>query len=111
MCPNKECCHMEFFNADHEHFTKCPDCGEEMKQIGKPKRVSFEEEERRKRDLENTIQKAKNGVLNTPKCPTCGCGNIRKIGGLERGTSVLTLGLFSNKINKTFKCNQCGHTW
>ncbi len=48
---------------------------------------------------------------NTPRCPTCGSTNIRKIDGLERGTSVLMLGLFSKKINKTFKCKNCGHTW
>lgn len=48
---------------------------------------------------------------NLPKCPTCQSTNIRKIGGLERGTSVFTFGLFSNKINKTFKCNNCGYSW
>lgn len=46
-----------------------------------------------------------------PKCPTCQSTNIRKMGGVERGASILALGLFSKKINKTFKCNQCGFTW
>lgn len=48
---------------------------------------------------------------NIPKCPTCQSTNIRKIGGVERGASILTFGLFSKKINKTFKCNNCGYTW
>lgn len=48
---------------------------------------------------------------NKPTCPTCNSTNIRKIGGLERGLSVATLGAFSKKINKTFKCNNCGYTW
>lgn len=46
-----------------------------------------------------------------PKCPTCQSTNVRKIGGLERGASIIGLGLFSKKINKTFKCNNCGYTW
>lgn len=46
-----------------------------------------------------------------PKCPTCQSTNIRKISGVERGTFIWTFGLFSNKINKTFKCNSCGYTW
>ena len=46
-----------------------------------------------------------------PKCPTCQSTDIRKIGGLERGASIIGLGLFSKKINKTFKCNNCGYTW
>lgn len=48
---------------------------------------------------------------NQLKCPTCGSTNIQKITGLERGISVATLGLFSKKINKSFKCNHCGYTW
>ena len=48
---------------------------------------------------------------NTPKCPTCGSTNIQRIGAVERGASVLGLGLFSKKINKTFKCNSCMYTW
>lgn len=47
----------------------------------------------------------------TPKCPTCQSTNIRKIGGVERGASILSFGVFSKKINKTFKCNNCGYTW
>lgn len=48
---------------------------------------------------------------NIPKCPTCGSTNIRKISGVERGASILTFGLFSKKINKTFKCQNCGMTF
>jgi hypothetical protein len=46
-----------------------------------------------------------------PKCPTCGSTNIRKISTGERMVSVGMLGLFSKKINKSFKCNACGYTW
>lgn len=45
------------------------------------------------------------------KCPTCQSTNIRKISGLESGASIAMFGLFSRKINKTFKCNSCGYTW
>lgn len=51
------------------------------------------------------------GTNRTPKCPTCQSTNIRKMSGVERGVSVATFGLFSRKINKTFKCNHCGYTW
>lgn len=49
--------------------------------------------------------------LNKPKCPTCGSTNIKKIGSIERGASIAAFGIFSKKINKTFKCNNCGYTW
>ena len=46
-----------------------------------------------------------------PKCPTCQSTNIRKMGGVERGASIYAFGIFSKKINKTFKCKNCGDTW
>ena len=45
------------------------------------------------------------------KCPTCHSTNIRKMGGIERGASIYAFGIFSKKINKTFKCQNCGYTW
>lgn len=45
------------------------------------------------------------------KCPTCGSTNIRKMSGVERGASIAAFGIFSKKINKTFKCGNCGYTW
>lgn len=65
----------------------------------------------------NKIPKTFNGELkeiilsNTPKCPTCGSTNIQKIGTGERVASVTMLGLFSKKINKSYKCLNCKHTW
>ncbi len=53
----------------------------------------------------------RNGGQNMPKCPTCGSLNVRHISGGERVASVGFLGIFSKKINKTFKCGNCGYTW
>lgn len=53
----------------------------------------------------------RNAGKNMPKCPTCGSLSVQKIGGVERAASVGFWGLFSNKINKTYKCKNCGHTW
>lgn len=46
-----------------------------------------------------------------PHCPTCGSTNIKKLDILDRAVSVGMFGLASNKINKSFKCKNCGHTW
>ena len=45
------------------------------------------------------------------KCPTCGSKNVSKISAFSRGVSIWAWGAFSNKINKTFKCENCGYTW
>ena len=53
----------------------------------------------------------RNGGQNMPKCPTCGSLSVKPISGAERAVSVGFFGLFSKKINKSFKCNNCGYTW
>lgn len=48
---------------------------------------------------------------NIPRCPTCGSTNIKSITGSERAVSILGLGVFSKKINKSYKCLNCKCTW
>lgn len=48
---------------------------------------------------------------NIPKCLTCQSTNIQKMGAMESGASIVGLGIFSNKINKMFKCKNCGYMW
>lgn len=44
-------------------------------------------------------------------CPYCKSNNVRKISGTERAVSVIGLGLFSKKINKSFMCENCKGTF
>lgn len=44
-------------------------------------------------------------------CPFCNSVNVKKISGTERAASVAMVGIFSKKINKSFKCNACGGTF
>lgn len=46
-----------------------------------------------------------------PHCPHCHSTNIKSISGLNRGVSIVMLGIFSKKINKSFECLDCGYTW
>lgn len=48
---------------------------------------------------------------NAPKCPTCSSTDIKIIGTGERMGSIMIFGIMSKKINKTWKCNNCGYTW
>ena len=48
---------------------------------------------------------------NKPKCPHCHSTNIKPISGTERAVSIIGLGIFSKKINKSFKCLDCKYTW
>lgn len=49
--------------------------------------------------------------INTPKCPTCGSNNIKKISELRRGIHAAAWGLLSNTARSQFECNNCGYKW
>ncbi len=56
-------------------------------------------------------QLAKNKNIHVPKCPTCGSTNVQKIGNVEKAVSAGVWGLFSTKIRKSYKCNNCKYMW
>ena len=45
------------------------------------------------------------------KCPSCGHMAGHPISALSKGVSIGTLGLVSNKVGKTYKCENCGYMW
>ncbi len=61
-------------------------------------------------EQDKQLQKTKE-ENNKPHCPYCNSTNIKKISGTERFTSIAMLGIFSKKINKSFKCIKCGGTF
>lgn len=83
--------------------------------------ISLQEAEHIKKEVEalggqveiTPYTKAQDTQINMslPKCPTCHSTNIKKIGTGERVASVVGLGILSKKINKTWKCCNCGYTW
>lgn len=46
-----------------------------------------------------------------PKCPTCGSTDLRKVSVGAKAVSVGLLGIFSQKVKKTWHCNSCGYEW
>ena len=63
-------------------------------------------------EIENNKPKQqKNAEIFTPKCPTCGSADIKKISGTKRWFGVGLFGLASSDIGKTMCCNNCGYKW
>lgn len=50
-------------------------------------------------------------INNTPKCPTCGSTNLSKVSTMSKAGSVFMWGLFSQKVKKTWHCNNCKYEW
>ena len=102
---------------------ECPVCHQKMKFEDRGKRSPESAEQMRKQDEEfkknprlmyaDMARKQEAYEASRPgiQCPTCHSKNVEKIGAGERVLSVAVFGIFSNKINKTFKCRDCGHTW
>lgn len=45
------------------------------------------------------------------KCPNCGMMAGHKIGAVSKGISIGMLGIASNKLGKTYKCENCKYMW
>ena len=48
---------------------------------------------------------------DTPRCPTCGSTNIRKLSAGARGVSLGLFGLASKTARSQFVCDNCGYKW
>lgn len=86
----------------------CPDCGGKITYY-ETEDIDNETGLVTQRSYENSKEMSQNN--NVPKCPTCGSTNIVKIGIANRVMSIGLFGLASNKIGKTYKCENCGYTW
>ena len=110
-------------SAPEGYAWECPVCHQKMENLGRGKRDPELAEQRRKQDeefkknpqlmYEDMARKLAAYEASKPgiQCPTCHSKNVERIGTGERFLSVAVFGLFSNKINKTFKCKNCGYTW
>lgn len=115
MCEN--CFEPHVFNpsdSNDDDIYICPKCGEKMMYFGTEeidpttnKVVNRYNEENRNRNNPGKSVSIKSQIT----CPFCKSTNVRKIGVGERAFSVLGLGLLSKKINKSFKCSNCGGTF
>ena len=108
----KKCNKIVYFRSNEEYITQCKTCKNEMQFICEhnynPKNgLSAVNASNTKSKSNPNVSKPVKPVV---KCLYCGSENVRKISGTERTISILTLGFLSNKINKSFKCNDCGGT-
>ncbi|MBQ9958152.1 MAG: hypothetical protein IJO89_03800 [Clostridia bacterium] len=71
----------------------------------------FENEMKVQEDQVEQNAKQQNKEENLPKCPICGSTNLKKLTALNRGMSTLMWGLGSNKIGKTWECQNCKSTF
>lgn len=57
------------------------------------------------------IQRKRQVISTSHKCPNCGSPAINPLGNIDRTMSVAVWGLASGKIGKTMICRMCKHTW
>lgn len=107
----------QYRNGEHigGDRTICPLCKKgALTTLGTPDEwIKMSEDEKQKIISMVYTKKSCDSTLCKPtvECPYCNSTNTRKIGDGERVVSVLGLGLLSNKINKSFKCKNCGGTF
>lgn len=48
---------------------------------------------------------------NSPKCPTCGSYNVEPLSTTRKVGGLLTVGLASKTIGKSYRCKNCKYYW
>ena len=56
-------------------------------------------------------QKSNTSTDNTPKCPTCGSTNLKRISTTAKAVNTAMFGLLGTKRHKQWHCNSCGSEW
>lgn len=107
-CPiqNKE---VEFIFAEEygSEFLICKECGYMITLKETEDYINQQNKMKQLREQEDL----KNSSKPTITCPYCQSTNTKPISGTERAVSILGLGIFSKKINKSCKCLDCKCTW
>lgn len=109
-----ECFEPKIFKPeDRDQSHICPKCGSKMEYwateeinpiTGKVDNASYN-------IMSDTPMVSSSANKNVPKCPTCGSTNVQCIGTGEKAVSGALWGLFSTKIRKSYKCNNCKYMW
>ena len=58
-----------------------------------------------------SYKEKKDEKICLPKCPTCSSTDIKKVSTASKAGSVALWGIFSQKVKKTWHCNNCSYEW
>ena len=103
-CPDCNCLEGTLEENKNLIAVRCKHCGKQVIVLEKHTTVDH-----RTKTLEN--QQVINNSDNTPKCPTCGSTNIRKISATKKIGGALGFGLFSKTARSQFECLNCKYKW
>ena len=112
----KKCNKTLYYRSNEEYSTICKTCGSELVFL-----YSKPYTPKNSIKMANAMNKSvhtRQANINTnsihqhqPKCPTCGSTKVQRIGTGEKIVSGALWGLFSNKVHKSYKCNNCKYMW
>lgn len=102
-CPDCNCLEGTLEENKNLIAVRCKHCGKQV--------IVLEKHTTNDLRTEALKQKMNNISDSTPKCPTCGSTNIKKISSTAKVTNTVLFGIFGNKRKKQFHCESCGYEW
>lgn len=103
-CPDCNCLEGTLEENKNLIAVRCKHCGKQVIVLEKHTTVDHRTK---------TLEKQQESSISdsTPKCPTCGSTNIKKISSTVKATNTVLFGIFGNKRKKQFHCEACGYEW
>lgn len=103
-CPDCNCLEGTLEENKNLIAVRCKHCGKQVIVLEKHTTVDH-----RTKSLEK--QQESSISDNTPKCPTCGSTNIKKISVTKKLGGVIGFGIFSKTAKSQFECLNCKYKW
>ena len=106
-CPK---CGMTYLDSP---FSSCMKCGIKLMSYEeyKHRNQTKVDKEYKELQIKKNAEKAANGQLYIPTCPTCGSTNVEKISTAAKVGGAAMFGLLSKTARSQFKCKNCGYKW
>ena len=70
-----------------------------------------QEQEYVEKHIKHIEPKQEKPKQNIPHCPTCGSTNVKPLSTTSKVLGVLTVGLASKQIGKSYMCKDCKYYW
>lgn len=103
-CPDCNCLEGTLEENKNLIAVRCKYCGKQVIVLEKHTTVDHRTK---------TLEKQQESSIsdNTPKCPTCGSANIKKISATKKLGGVIGFGIFSKTARSQFECLNCKYKW
>lgn len=119
--PDISCMHCSCVMVNYQRWTNADEQGKK-KMLSEYKQPSsyhpveghpdlLEEDDKIDAKVRQELAEEQKRAKYVPRCPTCGCPDVERVGFGEKVVDTAVWGFLARKPRCQFKCRNCGYEW